>query len=363
MYKLDQYLVRQFLTILGFSILGFVSIFVIVDLIENLDRFIDNNVPTRVVVSYYLYTLPWFVSIGLPMSMLISTVFSLGNMVKRNEWTALKASGISIYRTAWPLLTIGMVMSLGSFVLDNKLVAYGNQKRFEIDRDYVKRKSRHKLKNTLKDVFLQKNTSTHISLTKYSIKNKTGYGLTWVDLGTSTLQKRIDAKKITWHADSLKWMLSDYSIRDFNDLGVEGSVSLSEEDTILSLGFTPQEIQQQARKPDELDYFKLTARIKQLKNNGVDTLRWEVTRYLKISFTFTNLIVVLCGIPLVVLKEKNSLSFGAGLSVFVIFGYYAFIKFGQSMGFKGVVEPILSAWLGNIVFTIGGIILLWRART
>ena len=130
MYKLDQYLVRQFLTILGFSILGFVSIFVIVDLIENLDRFIDNNVPTRVVVSYYLYTLPWFVSIGLPMSMLISTVFSLGNMVKLNEWTALKASGISIYRTAWPLLTIGMVMSLGSFVLDNKLVAYGNEKRF-----------------------------------------------------------------------------------------------------------------------------------------------------------------------------------------------------------------------------------------
>ena len=115
MHKLDQYLARQFLIILGFSILGFVSIFVIVDLIENLDRFIDNNVPPHVVVSYYLYTLPWFVSIGLPMSMLISTVLSLGNMVKRNEWTALKASGISIYRTAWPLLTIGMFMSPVSY--------------------------------------------------------------------------------------------------------------------------------------------------------------------------------------------------------------------------------------------------------
>ena len=363
MYKLDQYLTRQFLTILGFSILGFVSIFIIVDLIENLDRFIDNKVPTRIVFNYYLYTLPWFVSIGLPMAMLISTVFSFGNMVKRNEWTALKASGISIYRTAWPLLTIGMIVSLSSFILDNKLVAYGNEKRFEIDRDYVKRKSRHKLKNTLKDVFLQKNITTHISLNKYSIKNKTGYDLTWVDLGASTLQKRIDAKKISWQSDSLKWILSNYSIRDFNDLGIEGSVSLSEKDTIISLGFTPAEIQQQARKPDELDYFKLTTRIKKLKDNGVDTIRWEVTRYLKISFIFTNLIVVLCGIPLVVLKENNSLSFGAGLSVFVIFGYYAFIKFGQSLGFKGIIDPIFSAWLGNIIFTIGGIILLWRART
>jgi len=134
-------------------------------------------------------------------------------------------------------------------------------------------------------------------------------------------------------------------------------------DTLLNLGFTPDEIQQQARKPDELDYYSLTERITQLKENGVDTLRWEVTRYLKISFAFTNLIVVLFGIPLVVLKEKNSLSFGAGASVFVIFGYYAFIKFGQSLGFKGIIDPIVSAWLGNIVFMTGGILLLWRAKT
>ncbi|MEE3189131.1 MAG: LptF/LptG family permease, partial [Candidatus Neomarinimicrobiota bacterium] len=107
----------------------------------------------------------------------------------------------------------------------------------------------------------------------------------------------------------------------------------------------------------------LTERITQLKENGVDTLRWEVTRYLKISFAFTNLIVVLFGIPLVVLKEKNSLSFGAGASVFVIFGYYAFIKFGQSLGFKGIIDPMVSAWLGNIVFMTGGILLLWRAKT
>jgi lipopolysaccharide export system permease protein len=65
---------------------------------------------------------------------------------------------------------------------------------------------------------------------------------------------------------------------------------------------------------------------------------------------------------LVVFREKNSLSFGIGMSVFVIFGYYAFIKFGQSMGFKGQLEPLLSAWLGNIVFLIGGTILLLKAR-
>ena len=348
---------------MGLSVLGFLSIFLIVDLIENLDRFMDNKVPSKIVLEYYVYTLPYFISIGLPMAVLISTVFSLGSIVKRNEWTAMKASGISIYRIALPLVICGIILSGGSFMLDNKLVAYGNEKRFEIDRDHVKRKSRHKLKNTLKDIFLQKNSSTHISLSKYYIKKARGNDLTIVDLGQSTIRERIDAKKINWNSDSSRWSISEYSIRQFDQNGLETNVIIGITDTLIDLGFSPTEIQQQARKPDELDYYRLTERISELKGNGVDTVKWEVTRYIKVSFAFTNLIVILCGIPLVVLKEKNSLSFGAGASVFVIFGYYAFIKFGQSLGFKGVITPLLSAWIGNLVFLAAGILLFWRAKT
>ena len=361
--KLDRYLINQFWIILGIAILGFLSIFMVVDLIENLDRFMDNKVPSPVVFRYYVYTLPYFISIGLPMAVLISTVFSLGSMVKRNEWTAMKASGISLYRIALPLVICGVLLSGISFLLDNKLVAYGNEKRFEIDRDYVKRKSRHKLKNTLKDIFIQKNSSNHISLSKYYLQKTVGYDLTMVDLGDLTINERIDAKKISWDLDSLKWSVSDYSIRQFNEHGLETNVKIGTRDSLIDLGFMPVDIQQQARKPDELDYYRLTERITQLKDNGVDTVKWEVTRYIKISFAFTNLIVILCGIPLVVFKERSSLSFGAGASVFVIFGYYALIKFGQSLGFKGVIEPMFSAWLGNITFILTAVVLFWRAKT
>ena len=145
MRQIDKYMERQFLIILGISILGFITVFLIVDLIENLDRFMDNSVPGNIVAKYYLFTIPWFISIALPMSMLISTVFSVGLVVKRNEWTAMKSSGISLYRLACPLLLTGVLMSFISFVLDNKLVSWGNENRFEIDRDHIKRRSRHKL--------------------------------------------------------------------------------------------------------------------------------------------------------------------------------------------------------------------------
>jgi Predicted permeases len=130
--KLDIYLLAQFSAVLFISIMGFISIFLIVDLIENLDRFMDNNVPYKIVFKYYIYTLPYFLSIGLPMSVLISTVISLGSIVKRNEWTAMKASGISIYRISIPLIFSGFLLSGISFLLDNKLVSYGNEKRFDM---------------------------------------------------------------------------------------------------------------------------------------------------------------------------------------------------------------------------------------
>ena len=203
LYKLDRYLLKQFFAILGLSILGFVSIFLIVDLIENLDRFIDNGVPGKVIINYYIYSIPWFISVALPMSMLISTVFGVGMLVKRNEWTAMKSSGISLYRLSAPLLLMGMMISMLSFILDNQLVSWGNEKRFTIDRDYVKKRSRHKVKNTLKNIFLQKNKTIHIGMEKYNIKKMSGNVLTWVDLGADIIKQRIDARKIMNLDDSL----------------------------------------------------------------------------------------------------------------------------------------------------------------
>ena len=359
--KLDKYLLSQFFTILTMSLLGFLAIFLVVDLIENLDRFVDNNVPVGITITYYFYTIPWFISVALPMSMLMSTVFSVGMMVKRNEWAAMKASGISLYRLSTPILSVGLIISIFSFLLDNQLVSYGNKKRYTIDRDYLKKKSRHKIKSSLKNIFLQKNISIHIGIEKYDIKKMSGSILTWVDLGEGVIEKRIDAKKIKYDENLNNWKLSNFSIRKFED-GIEKSVYFSIKDTLIDLKFIPEDINKQARSPDELDYYELTSRITDLKKNGVKTVKWEVTRYLKVSFSLTNFIVVLCGIPLVVFREKNSLSFGIGMSIFVIFGYYAFIKFGQSMGFKGQLTPIFSAWMGNIIFFIGGVTLLIKAR-
>ncbi len=363
--KIDQYLLQQFFSILLMALVGFISIFVIVDLIENLDRFIDNSVPSNIVIKYYLYSLPWFVNIALPMAVLISTIFSVGLMAKRNEWTAMKATGISLYRIAFPLLLCGFLISGGSYILDNQLVSWGNEKRFDIEREYVKRKAKRSIntpKKIMKDVFIQKQETLHISLATYRPQQQSAEGINIVQLDSGQVFKRLDAQKMSFIDSLSQWAVSDYSIRSFDSTGQETSMTFSDRDTLLTIEFVPDDIAQQFKSPEELNFQELDERIAILQENGVNTRRWEVVQQFKISFAFTNLIVILFGLPLVVMKMKGGLTFGAGMSVFVIFTYYAFIKFGQSMGFKGILEPLLSAWIGNIIFIIGGVILILFAR-
>ena len=95
MKKLDIYLLQKFIVTLLMTLLGFICVILIVDLIENLDRFIDNAIPFNITMKYYLYAIPWFINSRLPMSMLIATVFSIGLLAKKNELTAMKSTGIS----------------------------------------------------------------------------------------------------------------------------------------------------------------------------------------------------------------------------------------------------------------------------
>ena len=224
------------------------------------------------------------------------------------------------------------------------------------------RRSRVRHQTDMRNVFLQKNEKTHIFIGRYKTDTTVGRTITAIALEEGIVSQRMDARGIAWQDSLETWRVTDFSIRKFKPTGEVENVTMSQGDTLLPLNFTPEDITQQSKTPDEMSFADLTIRINQLKENGVDTTKWEVDRLFKVSFAFTNLIIVLFGLPLVVIKPKGGLSFGAGMGIFVIFIYYAFIKFGMSMGYKAIMPPLISAWMGNVVFSIGGVLLLIFVR-
>ena len=109
---LDRYLIRQFCFALIFSLIAFWVIFLVVDLVEHVDKYIDKQASVSLVIKYYLYFTPYILVLSLPVAMLLSCLFSLGQLAKHNELTAMKSAGISLHRILLPLFVLSFLISV-----------------------------------------------------------------------------------------------------------------------------------------------------------------------------------------------------------------------------------------------------------
>ncbi len=357
MKLLDKYLLRRFVGLLLYSMIAFIAIFLVVDVVENMDKFIDANLTKYQIFIYYTLNIPFFISTALPMSMLIASVFSIGVLNRNNEISAMKASGLSLYRIATPLLLLSLLISTCSFFFDDQVTVHTNRHLDEYKKQYIKKEPpRRALRRD--NIFIQDTRNRNLIIQFFNGQNMTGREASIQYLENGRLVKRIDAKTILWDDSTKTWKVANYVVREFPSADSEKVVASSPNTMQVALTVRPNEILKESIDPAQMDYAELSGFIHDLQRIGIDPRKWEVNLHFKVAFAFTNFVVVLFGLPLMAIQKKGGLAFGAGLSIFVIFIYYAFIKVGQVMGFKGMLPPLLSVWVGNIVFIVSGIILL-----
>ena len=129
---LDRYIIRQFLIVFLFGLLAFIAIFIIIDMMEKLDDFIDAQAPTSTIVQYYIASIPDIVKLMIPVAVLLSSLFVTGRLSSQNELAAIKSSGVSLYRIMAPFLIVTFIICFASIYLNGWIVPYANQKKFYI---------------------------------------------------------------------------------------------------------------------------------------------------------------------------------------------------------------------------------------
>ena len=356
----DKYLLQNFIGKVLIILLVFTAIFLMVDIVDHLDHIMDSKMPTLEIVRYYYHSIPWYLSIGLPMSLLLATIFTLGILQKNNELSAIKASGISIRRLSIPLLILGLLFSVFSFYFENLYVTEHLQKRNEMGIKYnLIRSNSNKIKK--KDIFRQESTNKILGIRKYQFRTKTAHHISIQHFEDGILVHRLDAPVMRWNNDENLWSVPNYSIRSWH--GDSLIYSNSVQDSILQLNFTPTDLTQSTVKPEEMNYWELKQFVNKLKHYGVKDPRWAVNMYFKPAFACTSILMVLFGLSLAVRKPKSSITVGIGISIFVIFIYYAGIKTGQSLGYNGTLPPIMSVWIPNLIFFLTGLYLFKNTRT
>ncbi len=373
---LDRYVSRKFLFNLLFSLTAFASIFITVDLLEKLSEFIDGKAPAFVVASYYFYYLPYVIILSMPVAMLLASMFSVGQLSKYNELAAMLSAGRSLHRILLPLFAIGVLISGGMLVFAERVMPIANQRKAEIKQQYIDRMPRN-LPARLSNLYFQESAGgdgnfvnsgeaavRRIFIGYYDEAGKVAQKVSIQQYNGIFIAERIDAVQMRWRESSggtigVWEMLQGYR-RKFD--GERETFTRFDTLAMPELSFTPQVLTKVQKDPEEMSYGELQQFIIEVARNGGNPERWLVDLYLKISFPLANFIIVFFGAPLAAGRIRSGGAVGVATSLVICFLYFGTVKTSQSMGQNGTLDPLLAAWLGNIIFLAAGLAILVQAR-
>ncbi len=357
MRLLDRYIVREQLLSLVAALLFFVSVFIIVDVFEKIDTYLDNRVPVTTVAMFYLVSIPGITIQVLPMAMLLSCLVALGQIGRHNELTAMQAAGIGILRIAAPLWGVAALVSALVFLVNEVVLPPLNAKRLEVYRVDIKKQNLEGATVRTNLAYLGRDGRTFLIRT-YNIPTREMNQVVIQEISQHTLTGRIDAESAKW--EDGRWVFRRGFVRRFDREGEHAAEF--KELVIPGLAEKPEDFAEAEEDPRALSYWELQNYIGRLRQSGGRVQKYLVELYLKIAFPLTNVIVVVIGTALAMRVRRGGLAISFGLSLFISFIYYAFIRTGQSLGHNGTLPPVLAAWMGNIFFGVLALELLRRAR-
>lgn len=360
---LDRYILRRFLIGLFATILSFSVIVLVVDFVERGWRTVERfNVPPGIIALYYVNYMPFYIILAFPVAMLVSTLFSIGSLAKNHELDVMKASGISLYRIAAPILVAAFFISIGVMLFGEFVLTKTERRKDEIMQHLIEK--RPMLSKMMRNDIKVPGENGWIILGKvYDVSTSTAQGVRVHRIVNNNIVKTYTAEKMI-STDS-GWVLIDGTGQGFSespkDIELSGFVRF---DTLWApfLSQSPQMLAELPVPPRQVNFFQLLNRIEQEREIGEPVYKDLVELYLKITFPFANFILVLIGAPLAANPRRSGPSVGFGISVIISFIFFVLIRIGQSFGNAGKLPPLLAASLGDIVFLVIGTFLLYKAR-
>ncbi|MBI5325921.1 MAG: LptF/LptG family permease [Ignavibacteriae bacterium] len=360
MTLLDKYILKQITITLLFSLIALCIIFVIVNLLESLDEFLDQDATFFTIFKYYIYFLPEILKLLTPVAMLISTLFSIGRLSSNNEVIAMKSGGISLYRIMMPVAFFSVILSFAQLYFNGWVVPAANEKKIDIERKYLNKAAGG---GQIFNLYFRDNPERNIVMQYYDADMKTGNKIAveeYTSQSEPRLTKRIEADKIRWDSSKSVWKIINGIERNYSG----GAVDTKRFDTInYSINLTHNQIIELKRSTDEMNYDELWNYITILKRGGKDVRKQVIEYYGNYAFPFANLIVILFGVPFASIRKKGGLAIQMGAAMVISFLYLVFTKVGQTIGYSSDINPVFAGWMANIIFFIFALVNLFRTRT
>jgi lipopolysaccharide export system permease protein len=357
MKLIDKHIFKEFIPVFLFCLTLFLFLFIIIDLFANLDDIIEQKVGLAVLLQYYSAFLPSIFTIVTPISALLATLYSLGTLNRQNEIIAMKAGGISTFSIIAPYLFMGLIISLLSFIVDNKYVPNAYQRYNTIKNEQIEKPGKNESIEVIKDVTLYGADYRIYYAKSYDTKTKTLEGLIILQHNDEgDLTARITAEKAVFINN--KWILYNCAIYRLTKTGARDGAPAYFDEKVWPPNEKPKDFARSKHQTQFMSVFELRNYAKKLSKNNHAPVGILIDLYNKISFSFVSFVVVLIGLPFALLKNRGGTFVYIGIGLGISFFYYVTLITSVAMGKAGFLPPFISSWLANIIFSTAGIIML-----
>jgi lipopolysaccharide export system permease protein len=355
MYILHKYLIREILKHFGTIMIAVVGIYLMVDFFEKIDNFMDAGASLTTALQFILFKTPFVVAQILPVGILLSTLITLGLMNKYNEIIALKSGGVGIYPLFKPIAVFGLIIGIFLFFLSEAIVPITKARADDIFLTKGRKDSALTTQGT--NIWIKgKHSITHI--THYNLMDSTVFGVTIHQFNDDfKLIRRVDASSGVFKNGEwiLQGIMEQRINTDTNELAVSFYDQKAESVTLL-----PEDLKRVAKNSERMSYEELRNYIGSIEAEGYDARTYRVDLHAKTALPFVCLIMAMIGTGIAVREKfKGSLALVIACGIGIIFLYWVIFSFCVSLGYGGILPPVIAAWLSNFLFLcFGGIVLL-----
>jgi lipopolysaccharide export system permease protein len=376
MRLLDRYLLRELLTPLGYCLGGFLLLWITSDLFVNLGDFQKKGLVARDFAEYYLFVLPEFLVLVLPIALLLALLYALTNHARHQEITAIRAAGVSLWRLSLPYFGVGLLASLALFTTNELWVPASDDLAKAI------------LKRRLPPDPHAPGRNEYFNL----CFENTREGRRWGPIGVYNAETGEMIRPLVYpiKQDSSKpWALradraarvdgvwTFYNVLAFREAAESNAppVPFLQTNVLAVPEFkeTPEEINSEIKIRDTMTLRaakKADVPIKDLLNYvrlhpqlSHSDRAWVETKLAgRLAAPWTCLVVVLIAIPFGAAGGRRNVFVGVASSIVICFGYFVLQQVGLALGTSGQMSPWLAVWFPNFSFGLAGLLMTARLR-
>jgi len=350
---IDLYLLRRFLYHFWLMMAVFIFLFETFTFFELLDDIARHRVPFLTVVDYFRYLTPYLVYNLAPLGALVAVLVTLGIMSKNNEVVALKASGISLYRLAVPLLFAGLALAATMLVLDDTYLPYANQRQDAL-RNQIKGRPPQTYTHPQRWIFGENSKIYNYDLFDPAENLFGGLSVVELDPATFQIRRRIFANRARWSESQKLWVLESGWVRDFSD-GTIARYERFSATALPELKEPPSYFNREIRQAFQLSWRELRRYINDLHRAGFDVSNLTVQWHVKIAFPLIAPISMLLAIPFAFLVGTRGAIGGVAIGLTIGIVYWTLARLLDAMGGVGQLPPFLAGWSPDLIFFFLGL--------